>query len=106
MIERSLHDPEIARAKYSVAVEVSRVLRQTLTSGIAAGALPATLNVDLAIAGPLGPFLYRRLLSQEPLTGAVVVALVDSFLSGTETGECRYDDAAPVKRAPIRPTIT
>lgn len=80
LMERSLHDPELARVKRSVVAEVSRVLRQRLHDGIGAGELPPALDVDLAIARLLGPILYRRLASGESLSRPVVVAVVDAFL--------------------------
>lgn len=81
LMERSLYDLELAPVKRSVVTEISRVLRQRLRDGIDDGDLPVALDVDLAIARLLGPLLYRRLASGEPLTPAVVAAVVDSFLS-------------------------
>ncbi|MEW6475737.1 MAG: TetR/AcrR family transcriptional regulator [Actinomycetota bacterium] len=81
LMERSLHDPELARVKRSVVAEISRVLRQCLRDGIADGDLPAALDVNLAVAQLLGPLLYRRLMSAERFNPAVVAAVVDSFLS-------------------------
>jgi AcrR family transcriptional regulator len=81
LMERSLYDPDLARVRGSVVAEISRVLRQRLRDGVDDGDLPAALDVDLAIAQLLGPLLYRRLASAEPLTPAVVAAIVDSFLS-------------------------
>ncbi|MEW6474382.1 MAG: TetR/AcrR family transcriptional regulator [Actinomycetota bacterium] len=81
LMERSLYDPELAPVKHSVVAEISRVLRQCLCDGIDDGDLPATLDVDLAMARLLGPLLYRRLASGERLTPTVVAAVVDSFLS-------------------------
>lgn len=88
LIERSLHDRELARVKRSVVAEVSRVLRQTLRRAVDDGELPDSLDVDLAIGLLLGPLLYRRLASGEPLTLAVVAAVVDSlpFQSGGREG--------------------
>ena len=96
LIERSLHDPELARVKRSVVSEVSRVLRQRLHDGIGAGALPPALDVDLAIARLLGPILYRRLASGESLSRPVVVAVVDAFLL--------QDDVAPRREAGTKAT--
>lgn len=87
LMERSLHNPELATVKRSVVSEVSRVLRQRLHDGIVAGELPPALDVDLAIARLLGPILYRRLASGESLSRPVVVAVVDAFLL--------QDDVAP-----------
>ena len=86
LIERSLHDPELARVKRSVVAEVSRALRQSLRRAVDHGELPDSLDVDLAIGQLLGPLLYRRLASGETLTPAVVAAVVDSFLSGPVAG--------------------
>ncbi|MEW6474269.1 MAG: TetR/AcrR family transcriptional regulator [Actinomycetota bacterium] len=96
LMERSLHDPGLARVKRSVVAEISRVLRQCLRDGIADGDLPGALDVDLAVAQLLGPLLYRRLASAEPLTPAVVAAIVDSFLrSSVPAGK-------PTSKAPAR----
>lgn len=81
LMERSLYDPQLARVKRSVMAEVTRVLRRCLQDGIDNGTLPAAVDIDLAVAQLLGPLLYRRLASAEPLTKAVVTAIVDSFLS-------------------------
>ena len=97
LMERSLHDPELARVKRSVVAEVSRVLRQSLHDGIEAGELPGTLDVDLAIARLLGPLLYRRLASSEPLSRAVVVAVVDTFLSDAAAGVPTPRPATPAR---------
>jgi AcrR family transcriptional regulator len=87
LMERSRYDQELARVKRSVVAEVSRALRQRLRDAIEAGDLPGALDVDLATARLLGPLLDRRLASSEPLSRAVVVAVVDAFRNDASAGE-------------------
>jgi hypothetical protein len=75
--------------------EISRVLRQSLHDGINAGELPPALDVDLAIARR--PILYRRLASGELLSRAVVVAVVDAFLSDAVVGGRTPSSATPAR---------
>ncbi|MEW6477050.1 MAG: TetR/AcrR family transcriptional regulator [Actinomycetota bacterium] len=81
LFERSLHDPTLADIKAAVIHEVSRVVREILRRGIETGDLPPSLNHDRAVARLLGPLLYRRLATDRPVTRAVVVDVVGSFLA-------------------------
>lgn len=79
LFERSLHDPTLAEVKVAVVQEASRVLREILSRGIETDDLPASLDVDQAVARLLGPLLYWRLATDRPVTRRVVADVVGSF---------------------------
>ena len=80
LFERSVHDPVLAEVKAAVVGEVARVVRAILCRGVETGDLPASLNVERAVARLLGPLLYWRLATDRPVTRAVVTDVVDAFL--------------------------
>ena len=83
LFERSLHDGALAEVKASVFQEVSRVVRDILQEGRTTGDLPPSLDLDRAVNRLLGPLLYHRVATDRPVTRAVVIDVVDTFLAAS-----------------------
>lgn len=79
-IERAQHDTEIGRIREDLTAAAVRGVRGVLESAMADGSLPATMNVNDAIARLVGPCTYRLLVDGQPLTRAFVRATTDDFL--------------------------
>ena len=60
-------------------------LRALLNEAVADGSLPG-LDVETALAQLLGPFVYRRLITSEPLDERLCANVVQSFLRGHAAG--------------------
>jgi AcrR family transcriptional regulator len=80
IIERSSVDPVFTEIKETLYQAGSEVLRSIVETGKADGALPATLDTDLAVAQLAGPLMYRVLLAGSRITTTQVGEVVDAFL--------------------------
>lgn len=81
LVDRAEHEPELAQMKEILVRNGTSVFREILHDGVQRGGLAEDLDVDWAIGQLAGPMVYRRLLSGEPLTPAMVERTVDAFLA-------------------------
>ncbi len=61
-------------------------VRDVLSTAVRAGELDTGLDVDAAVAQLMGPLVFRRIVSAEPLDAAFRSAVVTGFLDGHRTG--------------------
>lgn len=80
MIDRSEWDPALKRLKASFVAEALAALRKLLHQGQSSGQLRPDLDVDRGISELIGPIVYRRLVSGEPMGRSFVQAIVEDFL--------------------------
>ena len=85
LLDASSRDPELARLRTQTLAERRRPLTDALERGIAAGELPATLDVQRAVAVLAGPIFYRAMIAREPVDAGFVAGLVDDALPALGT---------------------
>lgn len=78
--ERAAVVPEIRPVRARLVEEGCAPVRRILRDGVAAGELPADLDVEAAAARLEGPLFYRVLVRDEPIPPDTVTELVDTFL--------------------------
>ena len=81
LVDRAEHEPELAQMREILVRNGTAVFREILHDGVQRGEVSEDLDVDWAIGQLVGPMVYRRLLSGEPLTPAMVERTVDTFLA-------------------------
>ena len=81
LMDRAERDPAINAIKLDVLHESLVPFRRVFEVAVDAGELRADVDVDRECATLIGPVLYRRLLTGEPLTPAFLSAVVDDFLA-------------------------
>jgi AcrR family transcriptional regulator len=79
-MERSLQDPAVATVRDEMMCEATEHFRAMVGAGVAAGRLRTDLDVDLALAGLVGTFLFRRYMAGRPVDAAVADRVVSIFL--------------------------
>jgi AcrR family transcriptional regulator len=79
-MERSLQDPEVATVRDGMMCEATQHFHEMVRAGVESGRLRADLDVDLALAGLVGTFLFRRYLAGRPVDAAVADRVVSTFL--------------------------
>ncbi len=80
MLERSQHDPTVAEVRDSLVCDTNDQLRAIIQQGIDAGELCAGIDIDLAMAGLMGTFVFKRLLAGERIDHAFAERVVDAFI--------------------------
>jgi AcrR family transcriptional regulator len=87
LIGEAQHDPVMAGAFHSGYLDPRRNQeRAMLTRGVAAGELPADLDVDQALDALLGPVFYRALVTGGPIPGTFTDQLVTDALGPGPAG--------------------
>ena len=81
ILERSQHDPDVATVRRMVIHTAMERFTEVLEGGIASGQLREDLDTDLAMAGLVGTFFFRRFLSDQPVDRSVIEKVVDTFLN-------------------------
>ncbi len=76
VIDASAHDAEFAALARSFSSARRSPLRRRLDAAVVAGELPTDIDTDLLAAQLVGPLFYRRFVSHQPVTGAVVDQVV------------------------------
>jgi AcrR family transcriptional regulator len=84
LLEAARGEPEIAAATARFVADRQAPLRALLREAAEDGSLPS-VDVELALAQLLGPLVYRRLISSEPLDEALCANVVEGFLRGHAT---------------------
>lgn len=79
-MERSLQDPEVATVRDGMMCEATQHFDAMVRAGVESGRLRADLDVDLALAGLVGTFLFRRYMAGRPADAAVADRVVSTFL--------------------------
>ncbi|MGH3378776.1 MAG: TetR/AcrR family transcriptional regulator [Actinoallomurus sp.] len=85
LLDAARREPEIAAATARFVADRQAPLRAVLDEAAADGTLPG-LDVETALALLLGPFVYRRLITSEPLDERLCANVVHNFLRGHATG--------------------
>jgi AcrR family transcriptional regulator len=85
LLDAGRREPEIAAATAQFVADRQAPLRAVLNEAAADGSLPG-LDVETALAQLLGPFVYRRLITSEPLDERLCANVVQSFLRGHAVG--------------------
>jgi hypothetical protein len=80
ILERSHHDPEMARVRKQFIGQASMLFEAVLQHAIEEGHLRSDLDTELAMASLVGTFFFRRFLADQPVTPEVVEKVVDGFL--------------------------
>lgn len=87
LLDASGRDPELARLHSETIAERRRPLTDVLERGMATGDLPATLDVERAVALLAGPVFYRAMISREPVDADFVAGVVDAALPALRAAE-------------------
>lgn len=80
LIGRAEWDLELRETKLELLAAGTAGLRRALEAGIAREEVPASLDVDTAIARLAGPLLYRRILAHAPIDDAFVEQIIAGFV--------------------------
>lgn len=81
LLEAARREPEIAAATARFVADRQAPLRAVLRDAVEDGSLPS-VDVELALAQLLGPLVYRRLITSEPIDEALCTHVVEDFLRG------------------------
>ena len=82
LVDAAERDPELAELHAARAAVRRAPARRLMVDAVARGDLPASLDVDTAVDLIAGPLFYRRLVSHQPVTPAVIADVVDTALAG------------------------
>jgi AcrR family transcriptional regulator len=80
LIEGAGTDPGLARMVRELHDEGSEPIRAVLADAISTTALPAGLDIELAVEQLAGPLMFRRLIAGQPIDPGYVERVVDTFL--------------------------
>lgn len=78
-------DPELEDLHRGFVHERRRPLIEVLEGAVARGELSSQVDLDMAVDLLSGPIFYRRFISREPVTRALVEQLVDTLLPQLDT---------------------
>lgn len=81
MIERAQHDDVVASVRDDLVDEVREQFAEVLQGGVERGELRADIDVDLALAGLFGLFLFKRLMAGDTVDDALAARAIDAFLA-------------------------
>jgi hypothetical protein len=87
LIEGAERDPRLRAFHHRYSAERRQSLIDVIAEGVARGDFPASLDPELAALALLGPIIYRRLMSGEPLDPDRAVDLVDTVLGPSHDTE-------------------
>jgi AcrR family transcriptional regulator len=80
LMERAQHDPEIAAVRDGLVCDAEDQFRSMVTNAVTAGQLRHDLDVDIAMAGLMGAFFFRRFMANEPVDADYTDRVVTEFL--------------------------
>jgi AcrR family transcriptional regulator len=81
LVDRAEWEPDLQHIKSEIARRGVSVVQTLLTAAVERGDLAPDTDRDAAVSVLVGPLLYRRLISGEPLDQPFVEWLVDNFLT-------------------------
>jgi AcrR family transcriptional regulator len=84
LLDRAEWDGAVDKIRKSTSRQASATLRGIVQAGIDAGELPSDCDLELSVATLAGPLMYRRLITAKPVSRAMVIDVVDSFLRGAQ----------------------
>ena len=79
-MERALSDPELAGVRDEMMCDGVDQFADLMRAGAAAGVLCADIDVDLALSGLVGTFIFRRFMTNQPVDEEVAGRVIDHFL--------------------------
>jgi AcrR family transcriptional regulator len=80
MMERAQHDPTVAEVRDDLVCGGLDMFAAIVEAAVADGTIRDDIDVDLAMAGLVGTFLFRRFMVGNPLAADEVDRVVDDFL--------------------------
>lgn len=80
VIDRAEWDADMAAIRRRLTTSGTSVLRGILRRGRASGDLPLAINEQLLVASLVGPLIFRRFFSGQPITRPFVAEVVDQAL--------------------------
>lgn len=80
LVDRAEWDPTSQRLKSGFVAEALSELRKLLHQARAGGKLRPDLDVDRGLSELIGPIVFRRLVSGEPMVSGFVEGIVEDFL--------------------------
>ena len=80
LLDAAERDPELFEFRSRIAERHLQPLKQILLAAVERGELPRSVNIDEAVSFLVGPMMYRRLVTQEPLNRTYCTHLVNRFL--------------------------
>jgi AcrR family transcriptional regulator len=86
LMERAQHDPEIAAVRDGLVCEVEEQFRAMVADAVAAGRLRDDTDVEIAMAGLMGAFFFRRFMANAPVDVGYTDRVVADFLRSYAVG--------------------
>lgn len=86
LVDAAERDPELARLHVQHADVRRAPARAAIVAAVERGELAPDTDPDLAVDLVAGPLFYRRLLTHQPVTRAVVESVVDTVLACLRPG--------------------
>lgn len=80
LIEAAERDPAVREFLHRYSRLRRQVLIDTIAEGVTAGDFPADLDPETAALALVGPIIYRRVMTADPLEPSEVSALLDTVL--------------------------
>ena len=80
LLDAARRDPRLRARMDAFLAQRKHPVRQLLVRAVQAGELRPDLDPDVAVSQLLGPLMFRRIISAEPLDEAVVDAVAGDFL--------------------------
>ncbi len=80
LLDAARRDPRLRARMDTFLAQRKHPVRQVLVRAVEAGELRPDLDPDVAVSQLLGPLMFRRIISAEPLDEAVVDAVAGDFL--------------------------
>lgn len=80
LLDAARRDPRLRARMDTFLAQRKQPVRHVLVRAVEAGELRADLDPDVAVSQLLGPLVFRRIITAEPLGGPVVDAVAGDFL--------------------------
>ncbi len=82
LMDAAQRDPELGRLLRAQTDQKRRFATAVLERAVAAGDLPADVDIELLVTLLSGPLVYTKLVRLQPVTNELIVAVVDTVLAG------------------------
>lgn len=100
LIERAEWDAQFHDIKLDLVHKGASPTEQVVADGVERGEIRSKQPIGALVAQLLGPLIYNRLMTSEPITQEFIEMIVDGFLAA----HTRPSDTRPAKRAAKRRT--